>query len=154
MWCQSVVCPCHFKRLKKNIFTPIHRGWSSKRLITKRFHREKLRKDIRFSNFGSEMVKNCCVKKSYLMVFAPHCWWIRVKIRSSIIRSIVGELAEGGSMALTFGVSDMRQMTCDTWHVKTMFFYWYWYLHRSRDALSPLCIFFVLNQQLKFILNC
>ena len=51
-----------------NFFTPIHKGLSSKRLITKKFHRKKSCKEIglRFTNFVSEMVENCSVKKGFV----------------------------------------------------------------------------------------
>ena len=64
-------------------------------LVTKRY-KKKILPDIglRFSDFGSEIVKNRrAEKKVYFWVFATHCWWIYVKISSSILLCIKGELA-------------------------------------------------------------
>ena len=65
---------------------------------------------IRISHFGSEMVKNCCMKKKkkYFRSFR------------TILLYIVGELTGGGSVAVANGG---RHMTSDTPHV---FGNWKW----------------------------
>ena len=56
------------------------------------------------------MVKNWRAKKKKIIVFL-------VKISSRILLCILGELAEGGSVAVAVGVSDMRQETPNTQHM-------------------------------------
>ena len=74
--CPSVcvsVCRCHFFCSGfKFLITPTYNGRKFDRPTAKRFLSEKLRKDIglRFSNFCSEMVKNCRAEKSFFLVFA------------------------------------------------------------------------------------
>ena len=61
-----------------------------------------------FSNLAQKWLK---------IVFANHCWWVLVKISSSIQLFILGGLAEGGSVAVAVGVSDMWEVTHNTWQV-------------------------------------
>ena len=70
--------------------------------------REKFGKDIglRISKLCSEMIKNLFAN---LWVFATHCWWVKVKISSSILLCIMGESAGGASAAVAVAVSDIWQ---------------------------------------------
>ena len=85
--------------------------------------------------------------------------WVLWSLQTSLL-CIVGVLERGGSVSVAVGVSDRWQVTGDrlqvivdrwqvthdTWHKTPVrfcpFWYWCYYLHPSRDSLSPLCNIF------------
>ena len=95
-----------------------------------------------FEMLAQTWLKIATLIKVDLWVFATHCSWFQVKISSSIRLCILGELAEGGSMAVALGVSDMQQVTRNMYNLiflVCIFLYLRYYPHTLRDSVSPVC---------------
>ena len=91
-------------------FTSYYYYYSEVKLINhKKILTEKLWQVSEFALSAQKMVK--IYKQKQKLVYTTHCWWVLVKISSSILLYIVGELAGGWSMAVAVWVSDMWQVT-------------------------------------------
>ena len=104
--CVSVCAALLFAFLKNILLLPFKKVKSPVYQLQKRFLREKLRKDIglRFSNFCSEMVKNCHAPKEFFLDLGHSLLMDQDKQQHPIVDN------GGGSVAVAVGVSDMCQV--------------------------------------------